>query len=59
MSIVAPKGREHLSADALFRLLRSGFNIIADHRCGDTDISLTDALMVASGQARALSAECS
>jgi hypothetical protein len=47
MSIVAPKGRKHLSADALFHLIRSGFNTIPDPRCGDIDISLTDALMSA------------
>jgi Transposase DDE domain len=45
MSIVAPKGRKHLSADALFHLVRSGFANIPDHRCDDVDISLTDALM--------------
>ena len=45
MSIVAPKGRKHLSADALFRLLRSGFASIPDECLGDPDISLTDALM--------------
>ena len=47
MSIVAPKGRKHLSADALFGLVRSGFATIPDHRHGETDISLTDALMSA------------
>ena len=47
MSIVAPKGRKHLSADALFRLVRSGFATIPDHRPGDAEISLTDALMSA------------
>jgi hypothetical protein len=47
MSIVAPKARKHLSADALFRLVRSGFANIPDHRCDDVDISLTDALMSA------------
>jgi hypothetical protein len=47
MSIVAPKGRKHLSADALFRLVRSGFTNIPDYRPGDPDISLTDALMAA------------
>ncbi len=47
MSIVAPKGRKHLSADALFRLMRSGFAHIPDHRSGDAEISLTDALMSA------------
>lgn len=45
MSIVAPKGRKYLSADALFRLVRSGFANIPDHRSGDPDISLPDALM--------------
>src|SRR5437667_5686635 len=47
MSIVAPKGRKYLSADALFGLVRSGFANIPDDRSGDTDISLTDALMSA------------
>jgi hypothetical protein len=47
MVIVAPKGRKHLSADALFRLVRSGFTTIPDHRGGETAISLTDALMAA------------
>ena len=47
MSIVAPHVRKHLSADALFRLVRSGFTNIPDYRPGDPDISLTDALMAA------------
>jgi hypothetical protein len=47
MSIIAPKGRKHLSADALFRLVRSGFTNVPDHRGGDPEISLTDALMSA------------
>jgi hypothetical protein len=47
MSIVAPKGRKHLSADALFRLVQSGFARIPDYRSDDTEISLTDALMSA------------
>src|SRR5437870_13111902 len=47
MSIVAPKARKHLSADALFHLVRSGFATIPDPRCEDVDISLTDALMSA------------
>jgi hypothetical protein len=42
-----PKVRKHLSADALLGLLRSGFADLADHRLGDIDISLTDALMSA------------
>lgn len=32
MSIVAPKERQYLCADALFRLLRSGFATIAEYR---------------------------
>jgi hypothetical protein len=47
MAIVAPKGRKHLSADALFRLVRSGFNTIADHRSTDAEIAFPDALMAA------------
>jgi hypothetical protein len=44
---VAPKARKHLSADALFHLVRSGFANIPDPRYGEGDISLTDALMSA------------
>src|SRR5713226_4128446 len=47
MSIVAPKRRKHLSADALFDLVRNGFANIPDYCPNDTDISLTDALMSA------------
>ena len=47
MAIRAPAVRKHLSADALFGLLRTGFADIADHRPGKPDISLTDALMSA------------
>ena len=43
----APKVRKHLSADALFGLLRTGFADLADHRPGTPDISLMDALMSA------------
>ena len=43
----APKVRKHLAADALLGLLRSGFADIGDHRLGDIDIALTDALMSA------------
>ena len=39
MSIVAPKGRKHLSADALFRVVRSGFAAIPDDRLSDTEVS--------------------
>jgi Transposase DDE domain len=45
--IVAPKGRKHLSADALFGIVRSGFADIPDYRLTDTDITLADALMSA------------
>jgi hypothetical protein len=47
MSIVAPKARKHLSADALFHVVRSGFATIPDPRCDDGDMSFTDALMSA------------
>ena len=47
MSIVAPPGRKHLSADALFRLVHSGFASLPDYRVGDSEITLTDALMSA------------
>jgi hypothetical protein len=39
MSIVAPKGRKHLSADALCRVVRSGFATMPDDRGGETEIS--------------------
>ncbi|MCP3679194.1 MAG: transposase, partial [Gammaproteobacteria bacterium] len=41
------KVSKHLSADALFRTVRSGFDKIPDHRSEDVKISLTDALMSA------------
>jgi hypothetical protein len=47
MAIVAPHVRKHLSADALFRLVHSGFASLPDHRPEDTEISFTDALMSA------------
>ena len=47
MSIVAPKGRKYLSADALFRLVRTGFATIPEHRAADAEIVLPDALMSA------------
>jgi hypothetical protein len=47
MAIHAPTVRKHLSADALFGLLRTGFADIADHRPGKPYIALTDALMSA------------
>ena len=45
MAIQAPAVRKHLSADALFGLLRSGFSDIPDPRPGTPKISLSDALM--------------
>jgi hypothetical protein len=45
MAITASKGRKYLSADALFRLVRNGFAPIPDHRKGEVDIALPDALM--------------
>ena len=47
MAMRAPNLRKHLSADALLSKLRSGFAEIADHRSGEVDISLSDALMSA------------
>jgi hypothetical protein len=47
MAILAPKGRKHLSADALLRLVYSGFANIPDDRPDDVDISLADVLMSA------------
>src|SRR5262249_15651308 len=47
MSIVAPQVRQHLSADALFRLVHRGFASLPAHRLDDTEISLRDALMSA------------
>src|SRR5215831_2118906 len=47
MSIVAPKARKPLSADALFGLVRNGFAHIPDARLSETDIALADALMAA------------
>ena len=45
MAIMAPKGRTHRSADALLRLVRSGFATLPDHRRDAVDMSLTDALL--------------
>jgi hypothetical protein len=47
MASVAPKARKHLSADALFGLVRNGFAHIPDYRLSETDIALADALMAA------------
>jgi hypothetical protein len=47
MALVAPRERKHLSADALFSMVRNGFAAIPEYRLSDTEISLTDALMAA------------
>jgi hypothetical protein len=47
MAMVAPQARKHLSADALFGLVRNGFAHIPDYRLSEPDISLADALMAA------------
>jgi Transposase DDE domain len=47
MFTMAPHVRKHLSADALFALVRSGFATIPEPRRDQGDISLTDALMSA------------
>jgi len=39
------KLRKHLNADALFASLKRSFDKIPDHRTGDVDISLSDAIM--------------
>ena len=47
MAIIAPKSRKHLSADALFRVVRNGLVSIPDARAEDRGIALPDALMSA------------
>jgi hypothetical protein len=47
MSMVVPKGRKHLGADALFRLLHAHFATIADDDVDEVEIPLADALMSA------------
>ena len=47
MAKMAPKARKHLSADALFRLVHTGFDHIPDYRPADVDIALPDVLMSA------------
>jgi hypothetical protein len=44
MASVAPKARQHLSADALFRLVHTGFDHIPDYRPAGVDIALPDVL---------------
>ena len=45
MGVSAPKARKHLSADALFNVVRSQFAAIADDRRNEGVIALADALM--------------
>ena len=47
MGLVVPKVRKHLCADALFDLVRGTFTDVTDHRNGNPDITMTDALMSA------------
>ena len=47
MAIIAPQVRKHLSADALFGLVRNGFARIPDYRSHEVEIALRDALMAA------------
>jgi len=47
MARVAPKGRKHLSADALFAQVRCRFETMPDHRLSNPEIPLPDALMAA------------
>ena len=47
MGMVVPKVRKHLCADALLRSMQDVFSHIPDHRKGDAEISLGDALMSA------------
>jgi hypothetical protein len=47
MGLVVPKGRKHLSADALLRSVQDGFCQVPEHRKGAPEITLGDALMSA------------
>src|SRR5215468_10786875 len=47
MGMGVPKVRKHLCADALLRSIQDFFSHIPDHRKGDTEIPLGDALMSA------------
>src|SRR3712207_2690746 len=47
MATPAPNIHKHLSADALFALLRHAFSNLADHRSGTPDVALSDVLMSA------------
>jgi hypothetical protein len=47
MARVAPKARKPLSADALLRLVHTGFDPIPDYRPADVDMALSDVFMSA------------
>ncbi len=47
LSIVVPKGRKHLGADALFRLRREHCATIADDGVDEVEIPWSDALLSA------------
>jgi hypothetical protein len=47
MSSVAPKARKHLSAAALFGLVRNGVAHLPDDRLSEPDLALADAWMAA------------
>ena len=47
MALLLGNARKDLSADALFRLLRSRFDSLSDRRSGEVEIPLGDTLMSA------------
>jgi hypothetical protein len=47
MGLVVPKGRKHLGADAVLRLVQNVFCQLPEHRKGNPEITLGDALMSA------------
>jgi hypothetical protein len=47
MASVAPQARKPLSADALFRLVHTGFDHLPEYRPADVNIALSDVLMSA------------
>lgn len=44
MGFIAPQARQHLSADALFGVLRNTFAKVPDHRSDDAGLAFTEAL---------------
>ena len=45
LGLIAPQARHHLSADALFGLLRNGVSTVPDHRRDGSKMTMADALM--------------